>query len=177
MTRQEFLDTLRRALNRELDAAEVEEHIAYYDNYIRERAARGQEESRVIAELGDPRLIARTILQVDENRSSAGAGKYDAEETVFTENPDGSGYTRSTSRGAGASDEDTWYTQDDAGGSGRRGQMHTFRASGWRVTAVLIGILILLCIVLGAVAAVVWRLLPVILVVGAVLWIYHRFFN
>lgn len=169
MTRQEFLDALRRALNRELDAAKVEENIAYYDNYIREQMAQGRREAQVVEQLGDPRLIARTILQVDENRASAGAGIYDTGETVFTENPDGSGYTQdNTFDGSG-------YTQEEA--FGRGGHLHTFQVSGWKIAAILIVILFLLCVILGAVAAVVWRLLPVILVVGAVLWIYHRFFD
>lgn len=159
MTRQEFLDALQRALNRELNAAEVEENIRYYDNYIREQVAKGQEEEQVTAQLGDPKLIARTILQVDENKASARTSVYGTEEPVFTENPDGSGYT-----------EDQGFEHDMGT------EMHTFHVSGWKVTAILIVVLLLVCIVLGTVVAVVWKLLPVILVAGAALWVYHRFF-
>ena len=61
MSKQEFLDTLRRALARELSESEVADNINYYWNYIEQQVASGKSEEQVLSELGDPRLIARTI--------------------------------------------------------------------------------------------------------------------
>jgi hypothetical protein len=152
---------LRRALNRELEEREVEENIRYYDEYIRGQMAQGHTEAEVLAQLGDPRLIARTILQVDEGREETGREYgYESGETVYTEMPDGSGYAQDT---------------DDLSDQGVHFRMK--QISGWKVAAILIAILIVFCVLLGTVVAVVWRLLPVLLVIGIVIWLYRRFFS
>ena len=54
MSKQEFLDTLRRALARELSESEVADNINYYWNYIEQQVASGESEEQVLSELGDP---------------------------------------------------------------------------------------------------------------------------
>ena len=89
MSKQEFLDTLRRALARELSESEVADNINYYWNYIEQQVASGKSEEQVLSELGDPRLIARTILQVDQQKEGAADPYY--QNTVYTEDePSGS---------------------------------------------------------------------------------------
>ncbi len=174
MTRQEFLDTLRRALNRELSAAQVEENIAYYDNYIREQMAKGQTEAQVIARLGDPRLIARTILQVDDNRETARSSVFDTDETVYMEETGRDGYF---------SDQDFDGELREERGRSRFPHIHFFQIKGWMAALVLILALILvLALVLalaGIAMAVLWKLLPFLLILWLVLWVaawlYRRF--
>lgn len=170
MTRQEFLDMLRKALNRELEAAEVEENIRFYDQYIREQVAQGKAETQVTEQLGDPRLIAKTILQVDEQKEAAGPYRqFASQETVYMEDPDGDGrYTQ-------ASDQSQYETWQEDGRGGMR--MHTFQVKGWMVALVLVGICLVLFTVLGVAAAILWRLLPVLVVIWAVVWIYRHFFG
>lgn len=78
MNRQEFLETLGRALKRDLSDAEVMDNIQYYDNYIEEEIKCGKSEAQVLEQLGDPRLIAKTILQVEEQKEEP---VYDSTET------------------------------------------------------------------------------------------------
>lgn len=59
MTKQEFLSALREALEGNVPRSEMEENIRFYDNYFRESS---QSQEAVCEELGDPRLIARTII-------------------------------------------------------------------------------------------------------------------
>ena len=66
MTGQEFLEALARALRSELTEQEVADNIRYYETYISQEMRSGKSEEQVIAQLGDPRLIARTILDVDQ---------------------------------------------------------------------------------------------------------------
>lgn len=61
MSKTEFLDTLGRRLAQILPAEKVQEHVDYYDRYIREQVAGGKTERQVLDELGDPLLIARSI--------------------------------------------------------------------------------------------------------------------
>ena len=59
MTKKEFLDTLTESLAGILPAAEVTENIQYYKDYIEN----GEEsEAKALETLGDPHLIARTII-------------------------------------------------------------------------------------------------------------------
>lgn len=62
MTRNEFISGLKTALADELPISEIENNVSYYDNYIREQAASSSEEE-VLEQLGEPRLIAKTIIE------------------------------------------------------------------------------------------------------------------
>ena len=63
MNRQTFIDTLRRALYGRVSDYELADHIRYYEDYIQQEIMKGRSEQEVLGELGDPRLIARTILE------------------------------------------------------------------------------------------------------------------
>ena len=65
MTKQEFLDGLRRSLVSGLEPSEVNEHINYYSQYIDSQIRMGISEEEVMASLGEPRLIAKTLLGME----------------------------------------------------------------------------------------------------------------
>ena len=65
MTKQEFLDGLRRSLVSGLESSEVNEHINYYSQYIDSQIRMGISEEEVMASLGEPRLIAKTLLGME----------------------------------------------------------------------------------------------------------------
>ena len=65
MGKEEFLNNLRRALVGRLGQSEVEENIRYYEEYIDVRARSGQTVEEVLSALGDPRHIARSIIDAD----------------------------------------------------------------------------------------------------------------
>lgn len=62
MNKTEFIDELRNYLNEHLDKAKADEELAYYQDYLNSRIANGEEEARVIEDLGVPSIIGRTIL-------------------------------------------------------------------------------------------------------------------
>jgi uncharacterized membrane protein len=62
MTKNEFLDGLRIALTGEIPNEDIESNIAFYDDYIKTKSSNNIE-SEVIEQLGDPRLIAKTIIE------------------------------------------------------------------------------------------------------------------
>ena len=59
MTKKEFLDVLTESLAGNIPAETIEENIIYYKDYI-ERSDKSEKDT--INELGDPHLIARTII-------------------------------------------------------------------------------------------------------------------
>ena len=76
MRKEEFLQSLRRALNGDVPPRVIEENIRYYDSYITSEVLKGRTEEEVTAEIGDPRLIARTIEDTTEGAEENGYGTY-----------------------------------------------------------------------------------------------------
>lgn len=143
MTRQEFLTGLREALEGELDRRTVQEHVAYYDSYIIEETGKGRKEADVTAELGDPWVIARSIISMAAERGQDQDGP------------------RTSGRGDGARDE-------DAARSG--GTVHVFGFDTWwkKLLLVLgvIGIFLLVIAVIGGIFSLLMPILvPLLLIV------------
>lgn len=96
MNREEFIGVLERTL-RGAGASEalIWDNINYYSNYFREEMNKGRSEEDIIGELGDPRLIAKTIIGVLEddgyeetsgNYEEAGRGDHQREEDYQNSN-------------------------------------------------------------------------------------------
>jgi uncharacterized membrane protein len=64
--KQEFLDGLRTALAGEVSTRLVTDNVRYYDEYILTQIRLGRSEAEVLEELGDPRLIAHTIIDMNQ---------------------------------------------------------------------------------------------------------------
>lgn len=62
MSREEFLEILNTQLEGEIPSNEISQHLTYYNNFIYQRVQQGKPESDVINELGEPRLIAKTLI-------------------------------------------------------------------------------------------------------------------
>lgn len=70
MTKSDFLNILRQTLVGEVSESVVNDNINFYSNYIDDEMRLGKSEEEVLRALGEPRLIARTII--DTNTSSYG---------------------------------------------------------------------------------------------------------
>lgn len=67
MKREEFLQELRIALQGRIPQSQVNEHLKYYENYIMEESRKGRTEEEVIADIGNPRLAAKTLTDLYED--------------------------------------------------------------------------------------------------------------
>lgn len=63
MEKQEFLDKLRLSLNGRVATEILSDTLNYYEDYINTEVRKGRSEEEVLASLGDPRLLARTIAE------------------------------------------------------------------------------------------------------------------
>ena len=77
MTRFEFSDILRKELSGRVGHATVNENVSYYEKYIDGELKKGRSEQEIMEELGDPRLIAKTIV----NTAGADSPEYMEENT------------------------------------------------------------------------------------------------
>ena len=78
MTREDFISELRSALSGEVSQLELNDNINYYEQYFNEQERRGRTVEEILEELGNPRLIARTIIDTSD--------KMTGDESYQTEN-------------------------------------------------------------------------------------------
>lgn len=82
MEKQEFLDNLRLALRGRVTPEVMTDTMNYYEEYINTELRLGKHPDEVMEALGDPRLIARTIVETkggrigDDSVSSGEDGEY-----------------------------------------------------------------------------------------------------
>lgn len=158
MGKQEFLEKLRQALNGRVAPSVVTDNIQYYDDYINMEIRKGRSEEEVLAQLGDPRLIARTIVQTHGGDQS---GRRKA--------ADMSGNTRTYSGQESDSYDGSQYSQ-------RKKSPIGFRLSGWLLSIVILVVVALVVVgVLSLVFSVVSVMLPVILIIIAVAFVVKMF--
>lgn len=63
MSKNEFLEGLKKALSSTNDQRLINENYEFYRNYIEEELNKQRSEEEIMQELGDPRLIAHSIRE------------------------------------------------------------------------------------------------------------------
>ena len=130
MTQSEFLEALRDALSGQIPSDEVIENLRYYRSYFSDEMKKGRREQDILEELGDPRLIAKTII--DASKASAAGGR--AESRRF-------------------------FSGEERENEPQKKSRRTFRVSGWAAAGVLLLILFLIFFVLSLMFRAVFHLL------------------
>lgn len=74
MTKFQFLAEMKKALDGNVPESVIKENEIYYLNYIDEQIKAGKREREVLEMLGDPILIAKTIIE-----TQGGSGSYESE--------------------------------------------------------------------------------------------------
>ena len=85
MTKDEFLRGLQNALVGEVPSSVVNDNLRYYEEYIVTEIRKGKTEEEVMEMLGDPRLIARTIIDTYTGDNAAYADSVWRESRGFNE--------------------------------------------------------------------------------------------
>ena len=163
MSKQEFIENLRLALNGRVSPGVVTENLNYYNDYINMEIRKGRTEEEVLASLGDPRLIARTIMQTHgggndpTGRGMGDGGSYTSQSGSYS----GQYYNRNADPSYDS------YSQNDGHTGGRH-----FRIPGWLF---LILILVVVVLVVGVAFSVLSFLLPVLLPLLVVVFLVKLF--
>lgn len=159
MRKDEFLQMLRRDLNGDVPPAVMEENIRYYDSYITEEVNKGRSEEEVIAEIGDPRLIAKNI---EDTTEGAEDGQY-RETDSFQD----AGGHRS-------------YEREESSSSRSTGHFHYFDLNKWYWKLLLLFVLFCVISLIFTVIGGIFRLLSPILYPLFLIWLFMsllRMFN
>ena len=82
MDKKRFLNELRQELSYELPDMLVRNNVEYYSAYIDTEVRKGRSQDEVLSDLGDPRLIARTVI--DAAKSGADGIPYTSDDRDFS---------------------------------------------------------------------------------------------
>lgn len=104
MSRREFLEVLRGQLSGQMTQGRAAAHVRYYEDYIQSQVRNGRSESDVLAELGDPRLIAKTLIDTDDSAAVYSEESYGADDYADNGTESSAGKARSFKL-----DLSTWY--------------------------------------------------------------------
>ena len=86
MKQQEFLAQLKIALENELNEQGVKENLEFYRSYIQGEIQKGIPEEEVIAQLGDPWAIAKTVIlteKIEDQESTSDSEVQSNEQKVY----------------------------------------------------------------------------------------------
>lgn len=67
MDKKEFIEKLQRSLASGLGSSQVADNVRYYQDYIESEIRKGRTEEEVISSLGDPRLLAKSIIEANKH--------------------------------------------------------------------------------------------------------------
>ena len=150
MTRSEFLEKLRSALGNDLSGSVIQENVDYYNNYIQEEVNKGRSETEVIEELGDPWVIARTIIDSVE-------GQKEVKRQRKTYDSGYEGYDQAS---------------DNYGNN-----VHIFKMEGWKKVLLILGIIGVLILIIAVIGGIISLLAPIIVPVLLIIVLIQIFTN
>ena len=133
MNTGEFLSRLEDALRGKVANQVIEANLQYYRDYITGEIRKGRTEEQVMDDLGDPRLIARTII---ETQGGSGAGAGSGSSSAF-----GYSYSQQAER------------------SSYRSETKVRRIQPWKVYLILILIIVVIFVIIGTVFSLAFRIL------------------
>ena len=153
MNKQEFIDKLRAALNGRVSPSLVTDNVNYYEEYINMEIRKGRSEAEVLQMLGDPRLIAKTIIETSGKGNRFG----------YQEEDDGG----STYREAGYA-----HAKHNSDFSENNRVVKNLHMPGWLLTAIVIlGIVLIFSLAFS----VLYFLVPIIIPVFVVMFLVKLF--
>lgn len=159
MNKEEFLRGLQTALSGEVPPTIVRDNLKYYDEYIRTEQNNGRMETDIMDELGDPRLIAKTIIDTTPGGGEGGFEEYRSFGNF------GYGDSSGTENGS--------YAQKER----QQGNIHYYDLNKWywKVAGVviLIFVVMLMVMLISGFLSIVIPLLPVILLIMVFMWFFQ----
>lgn len=120
MNKHEFLQILKEELTGQISGQQINENINFYSSYIDGEIASGKSEEQVMAELGDARLIAKTILETagSDSANQSQNGYYSrANQDNYGKSQE---YYRTSQGDREASSQESFFTRKNRDGSEKR---------------------------------------------------------
>lgn len=168
MNRIEFMEKLQRALAGGLNSRQVTENVRYYQEYIDMEIRKGRNESEVLAGLGDPRLLAKSIIEANKRAGRSEGTNLNYDEEIVdgsTRQSYSHTYHYQTNDDYGNRERNPY--EEDAAGAGR-----IFRVPGWLI---LLIITVFVLLVIGVAFSLISVLAPILIPVLVITLIIKLF--
>lgn len=166
MNRIEFMEKLQRALASGLSSRQVTENVRYYQEYVDTEIRKGRSEEEVLAGLGDPRLLAKSIIEANKRAGQSGGTNLNYDEEIVD---GGSGrQTYSYTYGYDTEGERNVYEEDMAG-AGR-----VFHMPGWLL---LLIITVVVLLIIGVAFSLISVMAPILIPVLGIMLVVRLFQN
>ena len=156
MKREDFIRGLEDALKGDVSPRIINENINFYNNYIVEEVKGGRTEKEVVDSLGDPWIIAKTIVQTSEEAIDYFVPEDEAGNIIYY------------------SDD---RREDDRSNRNPHVKVHHFGLSTWKQSLAIIAVVVAVVAVIVVVLVGVLSLLAPILVPLIVILILWRLFR
>ena len=72
MSKEEFLRELEEALAGDVPEAVIRDNVSYYGSYLSQEMAKGRSVEEIVSEIGEPFIIAKTIIEHCEASGACG---------------------------------------------------------------------------------------------------------
>ncbi len=152
MTKGKFLAQLKSALQENLNSSTVQENVDYYNRYIIEETAKGKSEEEVVNMLGDPWILAKTIIDASDGTDW---------ETVYESKSDNDSFSYN----------DRSYQQNDKGG-------HGLGFHNWvRIILLILFVVMVFMLIFSIISGLVSLFAPVLVPLLIVVFVVRLFSN
>lgn len=166
MNRIEFIEKLQRALAGGLNSRQVTENVRYYQEYIDMEIRKGRSEPEVLADLGDPRLLAKSIIEANKRAGRSEGTNLNYDEEIVDGGSGKQTYTYTygygTNQGGDAFEENMT-------GTGR-----VFRVPGWLI---LLIVTVIVLLIIGVAFSLISVMAPILIPVLIITLIIKLFQN
>lgn len=170
MNRSEFLNELRIALQGEISQANVNENLRYYENYIIEESRKGRSEEDIIVELGNPRLIAKTIIETTDQLNTDNSVYEEAPNQNYSSGSYEDGRTDGFGGNGNQHPRGFHVTFDETSGWDVR--YGRFKINSWYGTLLIILIVLLFFFLLANIAIILIPIVIPVILVGVILYLF-----
>lgn len=161
MNRIEFMEKLQRALAGGLNSCQVTENVRYYQEYIDTEIRKGRSETEVLTALGDPRLLAKSIIEANKRAGRSAGTNLNYDEEI---SDGGTGNTYSNTYGHHEAGNTDPYED--------RMEGKVFRVPGWLI---LLIVTVVVLLIIGVAFSLISVLAPILIPVLIVMLIIKLF--
>ena len=148
MSKAEFLLKLRESLENDVDQSVVRDNVDYYGSYIDGEIRNGRSEAEVLGELGDPWVIAQSIIDMEEVKGEQHSSKEYYE--------DGNDRSETTERSP-------------------FGSVTYKEVPRWKLALIAVGVIGVILMIFAVIGGIIGILAPVLIPVLVVAFVLRRF--
>ena len=163
MNREDFLRELEEALAGDVPEAVIRDNLSYYGSYLSQEMAKGRSVDDIVAEIGEPFIIAKTIIDSTEAADDpAGNDGYGSYRETYTDSRSGQ------------------YQGADQGYGEQQGpHMHYIDLNKWywKLLAIIILFMVVSLVfnIVGGILALLIRFAGPLMMIFLVVWVIRNF--